>query len=248
MNVLNTFGRVGANVTAVTRSVFAGRDTYASSPSRETISVNGVLQVTGKQNPQSQEHVAAEQYRKIRTRIANHASQPRIILVTSPNSGDGKTTTSIHIAAAMSLQENARVLLVDCDFRCAGASCALNLGPSPGLKEHLSNSAELDGVLSSVAGFPQLFVLPSGVAPCSPAEMLTTRKWHDFLEQALSDFELLILDGPSFDSVVEYELLQMASHGVIFVVRQEHTNRDAWTRARNSVPQEKQLGLVLNCA
>ena len=47
---------------------------------------------------------AAEQYRIIRTKINHHPGQPRVVLVSSPMAGDGKTISAINLAAALSLQ------------------------------------------------------------------------------------------------------------------------------------------------
>ncbi len=60
---------------------------------------------------------AAEQYRIIRTKIAQHPERPRLLAISSGGVGDGKTVSSINIAAALSLKEKSAVLLVDADFR-----------------------------------------------------------------------------------------------------------------------------------
>ncbi len=63
-----------------------------------------------------------------------------------------------------------------------------------------------------------------------------------------SEFDFVIMDAPPVGSAAEYELLQLACDGVVLVVRQDHTNRQLWKRALDTVPKSKQLGVVLNCA
>ncbi len=191
---------------------------------------------------------AAEQYRIIRTKICNHNSQPRMVLVSSPMPGDGKTISAINLAAALSLQENLRVLLLDCDFRRSSASRLLGLTATQGLSEVLRNEASLESSLVRITQFPNLYLLPPGLAPAGAAELLSTARWQALLQIVRSEFRFVIVDAPPIGTVAEYELLQLACDGVVLVVRQDHTNRQLWQRALESVPKEKQLGVILNCA
>lgn len=191
---------------------------------------------------------AAEQYRIIRTKIQHCPSQPRIVLVSSAMPGDGKTITSINLAAALSLQEDLRVLLLDCDFRRSSATKLLGLSATPGLGEILRSEASLKSSLVRVAQFPNLYILPPGVALPGNAELLPTARWRSLLDILRSEFRFVIIDAPPIGAVAEYELLQMACDGVVLVVRQDHTDRQLWRRALETVPKAKQLGVIVNCA
>jgi Mrp family chromosome partitioning ATPase len=48
-------------------------------------------------------------------------------------------------------------------------------------------------------------------------------------------------------TVADYELLQLASDGVVLIARPDHTNRQLWRNALETVPKSKQLGVILNC-
>ena len=74
---------------------------------------------------------ASEQYRIIRTKIMQHLAEPRVIVVSSPASGDGKTITSINIAACLALKPDTSVLLVDGDLRRPMISNLLGLPEAP---------------------------------------------------------------------------------------------------------------------
>jgi capsular exopolysaccharide synthesis family protein len=190
---------------------------------------------------------AAEQYRIIRTKINHHPGQPRVVLVSSPMPGDGKTISAINLAAALSLQEDLRVLLLDCDFRRSSASQLLGLAATPGLGEVLRNEASLEASLVRITQFPNLYVLPPGVASPGPAELLSTARWQSLMELCRAEFRFVVFDAPPIGAVAEYELLQLACDGIVLVVRQDHTNRQLWQRALETVPKAKQIGVILNC-
>jgi len=161
--------------------------------------------------------------------------------------GDGRTTTALNLATALSVQEGVPVLFVDCDFRHSAASRYLGLKQTPGLSEVLRQEATLAGALVRVKEFPNLCILSPGEALYNPAELLSTAQWNSLTEVLRSEFRFVIIDGPPVGSVAEYELLQLTSDGVIVVVRQDRTNRRLCRRALAAVPEQMRLGVILNC-
>ena len=192
---------------------------------------------------------AAEQYRIIRTKLRHHPEQPRMLLVSSPMPGDGKTVSAANLAGALALQENLRVLLVDCDFRRASLTKLLGLEVSaaPGLGEVLRGEASLESSLVSIGQFPNLYILPPGDPSPNPSELLSTAKWQALTELFRREFRFTIFDAPPVGTVADYELLQLACDGVVLIARPDHTNRQLWRKALEAVPKSKQLGVILNC-
>lgn len=191
---------------------------------------------------------AARQYRIIRTKITNHPDHPKIILVSSPNAGDGKTLSAINLAAAFSLQEEVRVLLIDCDFGRSSAAKLLHMPTTPGTIDVLRNEATLEAALVRLDKFQNLYVMAPGDTSTNAAELLASPQWPALLEICRSEFDFVVLDAPPVGSTAEYELLQLACDGIVLVVRQDYTNRQLWKRALGTIPKSKQLGVVLNCA
>ncbi len=188
--------------------------------------------------------LAAEQYRVIRTKLCQHTRQPKLLLITSPMAGDGKTVTAINLAVALSLQ-GSRVLLLDFDFRRSAATHMLGFAAAPGFSEVLQGAASLDQ--SSVKIAPNLFLLPPGVeSNCK--DLITSLRSRELLEALRSEFDFVVIDAPPIGSIAEYELVESACDGVVFVVRQDHTNRKLWRRAIQKVQKTKQLGVILTCA
>ncbi len=192
-------------------------------------------------------YAAAEQYRIIRTKILHHPRKPRLILTSSACSGDGKTVTSINIAASLALKEEASVLLVDADLRRPRVAEALGLPAGPGLMEVLSGAMRLGDALLQAEQFPNLSILTSGETGENPAELLDSDRFRAFIEEVRGRFSIVIFDATPVATVADYELLQHVCDGVVMVIRPEHTERGRCTKVLELVPKEKLLGVVLNC-
>ncbi len=190
---------------------------------------------------------AAEQYRIIRTKILHHASEPRIIVVSSPTSGDGKTVTAINLAAVLALKRDAQVLLVDADLRRRDVHKVMGLPEQPGMGDVLSGKCSLDQAVLQLKEFPNLWVLPAGAATRNPAELLESSRWGALMAACRERFTYVIVDATPVAAVADFELVEVACDGVILVVRPDHTGRKACVKALESVTKDKLIGTVLNC-
>src|SRR5260370_3676741 len=164
-----------------------------------------------------------EQYRIIRTRIVQHANRPKIIMVSSPGSGDGKTVSAMNIARVLSMRDNANVLLIDADFRRAGVSSALGLPPGPGLSDTLQQSCKLQEAIIRIEQFPTLYVLPAGSADTATAALPYTEQWPAFGFTLREHFHFVMMDAPPIAAVADYELIQARCAGRIIVFLPGHT-------------------------
>jgi capsular exopolysaccharide synthesis family protein len=189
----------------------------------------------------------SEQYRTLRTKIGQHPLQPNLIVFSSPDSGDGKSVTSINTAAALALNKDGQVLLVDADLRRSTVHGQLGLPESPGLSEVLSGASTLEGALVHIREFPNLHVLTAGVAPINPVELLDSDRWRELCQRLRGMFRYVIIDSPPVGAVADYELIQAVCDGVILVLRPDFTNRHLCQVAMDFVPQDKFLGVLLNC-
>jgi capsular exopolysaccharide synthesis family protein len=191
---------------------------------------------------------AAEQYKIIRTKILQHPLQPRMIMVSSPMPGDGKTVTAINLAGALALHEGLNVVLVDADFRRSSMTPALGFEQSAGVGEVLRGAASLQDVLVRVEQFPNLYVLPAGDASPNPAELMTSSRWKALCESLRRQFRFAVFDAPPVATVADYDLLQEAVDGVVLIIRPDRTDRGLSRQALETIPKDKQLGVILNCA
>jgi capsular exopolysaccharide synthesis family protein len=189
---------------------------------------------------------AAEQYRIIRTKLLHHPAEPRVVVVSSPSPGDGKTVTAVNVAAALALKEKATTLLIDADLRRPSVAKLLGLAPAPGLADVLTGRAEAEAAIVRVEEFPNLSVLTAGESK-APAELLESERWRQLLAYARAHFRYVVLDATPVASVADYELVQLVSDGVLLVVRPDHTDRKMCRGALELIPKPKLVGVVLNC-
>lgn len=191
---------------------------------------------------------AGEHYRIIRTKIVQHPSRPRVCAITSPGPGDGKTITSINLAGALALRNDAKVVLVDADLRRPAISHLLGFPQEPGLADILSGTCTVDDALVRVEQLQSLYVIPAGRPPVNPTELLDSGRLTSVLATLRARFRFVILDVPPFSSVADYDLIQAEADGIVLVVRPDHTNRTLCFKALEVLPKQKFIGVAINCA
>jgi capsular exopolysaccharide synthesis family protein len=190
--------------------------------------------------------LAAEEYRRIRTKILQHPLEPRLVLVSSPTPGDGKSVTALNVAAALALSSETRVLLVDMDLRRPKIAELLGVPEMDGVSEILAGSCSFEKTIVRLEPFPNLFLLPAGRDRRNPTELITSHHWKALCDDCRSQMAYTVFDGPPVDGVSEYGLLQEQSDGLILVVRTDHTDRSVLFGALQSIPKDKLLGTVIN--
>jgi capsular exopolysaccharide synthesis family protein len=196
--------------------------------------------------PGAKDDDATEQYRIIRTKILQSYLQPRLIVVSSAGAGDGKTVTSVNIAAALALKNHERVLIVEGDLRRPTMAKVLGLPRSPGLSNVLRGTAPVETAVIQIESLPSLYVLPAGAGAGNPAELLDSPQWRTLCEQLRRQFEFVIIDAPPVGAVTDFQLIEPMCDGIIAVIRIDHTNRTVLQNMLFEIPPGKLIGIVLN--
>jgi len=189
----------------------------------------------------------AEQYRTLRTRIVlGEDGRPRrVLLVTSPAKGDGKTLTVANLALTMAQEFNRRIAIVDADLRDPGLHTLLGLPRSPGLSDVLSGTIALDEALVELPEF-NLTVLPAGGVAEQPAERLGSSAMRHALDALRTRFDRVLVDVPPLVPLADVSVLAPQVDGVLLVVRAGATKRPEIERALSMVDANRFLGIVLN--
>jgi succinoglycan biosynthesis transport protein ExoP len=190
----------------------------------------------------------AEAYRSIRTAIFfGLAGQPaKTILVTSPASGDGKTTLASNLAISIA-QTGRHVLLIDADCWHPAQSEVFEIPEGAGLTDILLGKAVFKDVVkkTDIIG---LDLLPCGKIPENPAEMLGGQTWTDLLAFTTAHYDQVIIDSPPVVPITDARVLAASCEATILVLRAEKSTRRQADEAFEALVSvgATVLGLVVN--
>jgi protein-tyrosine kinase len=199
------------------------------------------------------ESPASEQYKILREQIKRLRSESgiRSFSISSPVKRDGKTTVAVNLAAALSLDYEEQVLLIDGDLRSPGIHRYFNAAESPGLADYLASTAttNLKNIVQKTF-VPGLRILPSGKPSHFAAELLAKERMKQVLERAQIEFpgHYIIIDSPPILSTPDPLVIARHVDGVLLVMRAGKTPRDYLTKALQSLNSTKVMGVVLNGA
>lgn len=190
-----------------------------------------------------------EALRKLRTnlRFVDVDNQPRSIVITSANQGEGKSTVASNLATVLA-ESGEQVVLVDADLRRSAVARAFDLDGSVGLSEVLAGTIPLADALQST-DVPGLQILAGGATPPNPSELLGSNRMETLITD-LSAKHFIVLDAPPLLPVTDAALLSRSADGAVLVVAAGKTHKEALERAASSLRavDSKVLGAILNQA
>ena len=195
----------------------------------------------------SPKSLAAEQYRQLRTRLAHaeNAHALRTVLITSPQKGEGKSITSANLALTMAQELQRRVVIVEADLRKPSMQHLFGLPAGPGLSDYLAGAAELKEVMKFLPE-QNLTVIPAGMTPTNPAELLGSTAMRRLLDQLRTRFDRVILDTPPVLPLADVAVLAPMVDGALLVVRAGVTPKPAIENALRGFDSSRLIGIVLN--
>jgi len=188
-----------------------------------------------------------EAYRALRTALLLQPGGPaRVLLVSSSLPGEGKTTTTVHLAVALAALGR-RVVVVDSDLRRPRCHALLGTGVGPGLADYLEHTAELEDILHPTLT-THLQLVPYGQARVNSADLLMAARTIDLIEHLRARFDFVLLDSPPILQFADARVLSPLADAVLLVVREGAVGRESVVRARRLITQVNGvlLGVVLN--
>lgn len=193
-------------------------------------------------NPQS---TISEAFSSIRTalQLSTANGAPKTVLVTGNGPAEGKTSTVLSLAVAFA-KTGARVLIVDADLR--RPSFAAPAGSSVGLSGYLTKGVSLRDHI--VAGeFDNVFLLPAGVVPPNPAELLSSVRLKRLIEEASGLFDIVVVDSPPVLDFADAPSLSAVCDATILVLQAGKVRRPAAMRTVNRLveAQANLIGAIL---
>jgi capsular exopolysaccharide synthesis family protein len=177
----------------------------------------------------------AEAFRSVRTSLSiiNDDGKSKVIQVTSPEPGDGKSVSASNLALALA-QSGKRVLLVDADLRRPTVHQLFRLPQEIGLTEALQGEIEwLNAVKQTqVDG---LGVLAAGRCPANPAELLSIDALPRILSAARDEYDYVLVDAPPVLAVSDPCIIARHVDGLLLVIRMQKNKRAAIEHARDTL-------------
>jgi capsular exopolysaccharide synthesis family protein len=192
-------------------------------------------------------HPLTEPFRALRTEIdlAEMGQRLKTILITSPDSGDGKTSVAVNLALSIA-QRNKKVFLLDADLRKPKIHKLFNVANEEGLADVVFARAVFDW-RAGIKEVGQISVLTAGNTPPDPAELLSSEKMELFLSELEEVAEVVIIDGPPL-FVPDAMILASKVDGVLMVVRPGHTRQSLAKASMEHIKlvEARVVGIVLN--
>jgi capsular exopolysaccharide synthesis family protein len=190
----------------------------------------------------------AEGFRKLRTNLAymDVDHPPRIIVVTSPKQGDGKSTVAANLAAAIAISGQ-QVTLVDGDLRRPSVASSLPIVDGAGLTDVLVGRVTPAAVIQDHPDVPGLRILASGAIPPNPSELLGSHAMQSLISD-LARNAMVIIDAPPLLPVTDAAVLTRSADGALVVATHGGTLDTELAAALGhiSAVHGRTLGIVFN--
>ncbi len=167
---------------------------------------------------------------------SKNGDQMRVFVLTSPNSGDGKSTIVSHLGVTMAHTKR-RILLIDADLRRPTLHKMFGLDGHRGLADILEEQRPIEdysfGELFQETEFPELFVLPGGAGGLNVASLRFHDRLIDLILRVRMEFEVVLIDTPPVIESADARILGLLADGVVLVFRASRTTRNAaWVTIR----------------
>ncbi len=190
----------------------------------------------------------AEAYRVMRTGIqfAKLDKKIKSIVVASGAPKEGKSTTSSNLAITMATA-GLKTVLLDTDLRRPVLHRVFNVPREPGLTDYLFDRADVQEIFKQTE-VENLYLVPCGVVPPNPAELLGSEKMKEFVEYLKQNYDFIVFDTPPLVAVTDALILASQVDSVLLVASAGKTEIDVLEKAREMVQRVggNVIGVLLN--
>ncbi len=138
----------------------------------------------------------------------------RTVMVTSAIAGEGKTSSSSHLAVSLA-RAGKKTLLIDCDIRNPVAHRLFNLPRAPGFSEALRSEVEVEEILNAT-GQDNLFMVSAGQGDIQAVNQLAQERIDEIFKQLKAQFDFIVVDSSPVLPVPDSLLIAQHVDAVIF--------------------------------
>ena len=169
----------------------------------------------------------SESYNSLRGALLYSTTEglPHVMLVTSAQPAEGKTSTSYALAAGFA-RMGRKVLLIDADLRRPAVHRRINMTNDKGLSTLLTSQEPADAVIQP-SEQPGLSLLTSGPVPPSPTELLSSARMEQLVTELARSFDAVVIDSPPILGLADAPVLSALADGVVIVVEAGRNRRGA---------------------
>ncbi|MCO4654131.1 capsular polysaccharide biosynthesis protein CpsD [Streptococcus infantarius subsp. infantarius] len=188
-----------------------------------------------------------EYYNSIRTNIQFSGRDLKVITLTSAQSGEGKSTTSVNLAISFA-RAGFRTLLIDADTRNSVMSGTFKSKERyDGLTSYLSGNAELSDVIYDTT-VDNLMVIPAGQVPPNPTSLIQNDNFKAMIDTVRGLYDYVIIDTPPLGLVIDAAILAHHSDASLLVTKAGADKRRTITKLKEQLEQSGSvfLGVILN--
>jgi capsular exopolysaccharide synthesis family protein len=193
----------------------------------------------------------SESYRSLRTNISYASADKKIksLLISSPQPGEGKSTTTANLAIAFA-QLRKRTLLIDADLRKPVQHNVFDHPRGPGLSEYLVGEVEDINTLVHPTKVENLFIVTAGGLPPNPSELLGSDRMSKMVDQLEQEWDMVLFDSPPIVAVTDASTISGEIDAIAMVVKAGQTDRSAVDRALDTIRNVKAplIGVIMNGA
>lgn len=159
------------------------------------------------------DNMMSESYREIRTYLSIN-DELKTILVTSAEMNEGKTTTICNLAKCFGELEDAKVLLIDCDFKKRGVSRKLNIDNTFGVSDIVFGQKTISECIKHV---DDIDVITSGGLPNNTSMLLSSRVMKQLLDTLKGEYDYIFIDSPPICRLNDACIIAQYVDGVVLV-------------------------------
>ncbi|MBF2708194.1 GumC family protein [Flavobacterium soyangense] len=149
----------------------------------------------------------------------------KTIMMTSTIPGEGKTFITVNLAAIFALSGK-KVLLIGMDIRNPKLSDYFDVPIKHGLTNYLSSkNVSIADYITKAEGFDSLYVLPTGIIPPNPVELLMNKKVDELFAQLKKEYDYIIVDTAPVSLVTDTLIVAKHADTTVYVVRANHLDK-----------------------
>lgn len=166
-----------------------------------------------------------EQFRALRSQLMlrwfNKAEQRQTLAVVGTEVGEGRSYLAANLAILMA-QLGERTLLIDANLRAPRLHELFSINNKVGLSTILAGRSSDESIIR-ITDLTGLFVLPAGPVPPNPLELLSRHTWIELLANARANFDVIIIDTPSFSVGEDAVMVGLHARAALVVARAGQT-------------------------